>query len=49
MALKTKNGLITGREINEARWPYTCSRPCAFDEKNEKKNTKFGAFLVGSL
>ena len=26
------------REINEARQPHTCSRPCAFDEKKTKKN-----------
>ena len=29
--LKAKNGLITSGEVNEARWPHTCSRPCAFD------------------
>ena len=27
----------TSREVNEARGPHTCSRPCAFEEKNEKK------------
>ena len=32
----------TSREVYEARWPYTCSRPCAFEEKKnrKKKNTK---------
>ena len=29
----------TSREVNEARWSHTCSRPCAFG-KNEKKNEK---------
>ena len=35
----------TSREVHEARWPHTCSRPCAFEEKyrkskyNTKKNT----------
>ena len=28
-----ENGLITSREVNEARWPHTCSRPCAFQAK----------------
>ena len=52
--LKAKNGLIimapcthpgTGREVNEARWPHTCSRPCAFEEKQnrEKKITEKSA------
>ena len=26
---------ITRREVNEARWPHTCSRPCAFEEKKK--------------
>ena len=31
----------TNREVNEARWPHTCSRPCEFEEKKlNKKNTK---------
>ena len=31
----------TSREVNEARWPHTCSRPCAFEEKKiGKKNTE---------
>ena len=25
----------TSREVNEARRPHTCSRPCAFEKKNE--------------
>ena len=25
--------LTTSREVNEARLPHTCSRPCAFEEK----------------
>ena len=34
----------TSREANEARWPHTRSRPCAFEEKqNRKKNTKKSA------
>ena len=34
--------LIVLREVNEARWPHTCSRPCAFEEKRkiEKKTRK---------
>ena len=28
---------ITSREVNEARRPHTCSRPCAFEEKTTKK------------
>ena len=34
------NGLITSREVKEARRPHTCSRPCAFEEKTKrtKKN-----------
>ena len=32
---------VGSREVNEARRPHTCSRPCAFEEKtNIKKNTK---------
>ena len=30
----------TSREVNEARRPHTCSRPCVFEEKKRKKNTK---------
>ena len=30
---------ITSREVNEARRPQTCSRPCAFEEK-KKSNKK---------
>ena len=26
--------------VHEARWPRTCSRPCAFGKKTKKKNTK---------
>ena len=34
----------TSREVNEARLPHTCSRPCAFEEKKfEKKNAKKSA------
>ena len=29
---------ISSREVDEARWPHTCSRPCAFEKKNEKKH-----------
>ena len=29
--------LITSRDVNEARWPHTCCRPCAFEEKKSKK------------
>ena len=30
----------TSREANEVRWPHTCSRPYAFEEKkNAKKST----------
>ena len=45
-ALKAKNGLgrfassalpHTSRDVNEARWPHTCCRPCAFEEKKSKK------------
>ena len=33
--------LNTSREVNEARWPHTCSRLCEFEEKkNRKKNTE---------
>ena len=29
----------TSREVNEVRWPHTCSRPCAFQAKKiERKN-----------
>ena len=28
---------ITSREVNEAKRPHTCSRPCAFEEKKRKK------------
>ena len=31
---------ISSREVDEARWPHTCSRPCAFEKKNEKKTPK---------
>ena len=32
----------TSREVNEARRPHTCSRPCAFEKekKTSKKNEK---------
>ena len=35
-------GEHTNREVSEARRPHTCSKPCAFEEKNkiEKKNRK---------
>ena len=29
--------LITSREVNESRKPYTCRRPCAFEGKNQKQ------------
>ena len=49
--LKAKNGLgrfapsalphyHTGREVNEARGPHTCSRPCAFEGKKNRKITR---------
>ena len=40
--LKLENGLIISREVNEARRPHICSRPCAFEEKKKekRKNTK---------
>ena len=41
--LKAKNGLITSIEVNAARWPYTCIRPCAFEEKKTKKNPEKSA------
>ena len=28
------------REVNEARRPHTCSRPCAFEEKKKPKKKK---------
>ena len=30
---------ITSREVNEARRPHTCSRPCAFEEKKNHEIT----------
>ena len=36
--------LNTGREVNEARWPHTCSRTCAFEEK-KKQQKKHGKKL----
>ena len=36
----------TSREVNEARRPHTCSRPCAFEEEKKierKKNTNNSA------
>ena len=27
----------TSRDVNEARWPHTCCRSCAFEEKNIKR------------
>ena len=32
--------LNTSRKVNKARWPRTCSRPCAFEEKKRKRKTK---------
>ena len=32
---------FTSREVHEARLPRTCSRPCAFEVKKTKKNTKY--------
>ena len=29
--------ISTSQEVNGARRPHTCSRPCAFDEKNKRK------------
>ena len=31
---------FTSREVNEARRPHTCRRPCAFEEKQTKKKTR---------
>ena len=43
MVLRTTK--TTSRDVNEARRPHTCSRPCAFEEKQnrKKKNTKKSA------
>ena len=30
----------TSREVNEARRPHTCSRPCAFQRKKTKKKSR---------
>ena len=30
----------TSREVHEARRHHTCSRPCAFEEKKNRKRTK---------
>ena len=47
-SLKAKNGLgrfapstclITGRDVNEAKWPHTCCRPFALEEKKSKIKT----------
>ena len=38
--LPRPNLTTTSREVNEARRPHTCSRPCAFKEKRRKKSTK---------
>ena len=32
--------LRTSREVHEAKWPHTCSRPSAFEEEQNRKNTK---------
>ena len=29
--------VTTSREVNEARRPHTCSRPCAFEQKKQKE------------
>ena len=34
---KNTGSRYTSREVNEARGPHTCSRPCAFEEKKSKK------------
>ena len=31
---------INSREVNEARLPHTCSRPCAFEEKKHTKSRR---------
>ena len=31
-----KSGLISSREVNEARWPHTYSRPCTFEDKKHE-------------
>ena len=37
---RTVLAISTSREVNEARWPHTYSRPCAFEkQKSKKKNT----------
>ena len=38
--------LHTSREVNEARRPHTCSRPCAFEEINEKKKSTKSRAIV---
>ena len=38
ICLKTKNGLTSSREVNEARGAHTCSRPYAFEKMEKKKN-----------
>ena len=30
----------TSRDVNEARWPHTCSRPCALEEKKNEEKKK---------
>ena len=36
--LMLRTWYYTRREVHEARWPRTCSRPCAFEgQKNEQK------------
>ena len=38
---RTALAISTCIGVNEARWPHTCSRPCAFEEKKiENKNTE---------
>ena len=36
----TTEPVLTSVEVNEARRPHTCSRPCAFEEKHKNKKTR---------
>ena len=35
---------VGSREVNEARRPHTCSRPCAFEEKKSRKTKTMRKF-----
>ena len=40
VALLPRPCLNTSREVNEARGPHTCTRPCAFERKKNRKKNK---------